>query len=373
MPRIQSLRIQNFRNLSNINVGLFKDFNYFWGSNGSGKTSFLEAIYFAATGRSFRTPQIPYLIKSDTDAFCIGATVLTEKHPASLSIQRTRSGSRSIQWDGKKLTGFAPVAQEIPVQFISTLSYRFFTDGPKIRRQFFDWAMFHVKPLFRRTWKEWERLLTQRNATLKQRYPRAQVQAWDEGLCELAKKIDDQRIELLESITPLLNKHLRLLRAPFKCELHYDRGWPLKSDLEVILRDQIERDYALGYTYSGPQRADFQLLVHNAPAANVLSQGQQKLAMYAMHLTQGYFLQQETAKSPIYLIDDMASELDLKTQDTVLNHLAHSLNAQLFLTGITPELFANHWVKNSSLFEITAGKMEPFFVNPGLENTVANS
>lgn len=357
MGSIQSLRIQNFRNLSAVDISNLAKINFFWGNNGSGKTSLLEAIYFAGTGRSFRGTQLPLVIQWGEDRLCIGATVYTKQSSVKLSIQRDQSGSRNIQWDGKKLVSMAPIAQELPLQFVSTLSYRFFTDGPKVRRQFFDWAVFHVKPHIYQNWKEWQQLLAQRNAALKQRRSRSEVQAWDKPLCELANLIDEQRLELVECLTPILNQHLELLSASFHCKLVYERGWNTGHKLQVALQQRIDHDYQLGYTSVGPQRADFQLMVGTIPGVNVLSQGQQKLAMYAMHLTQGYFLQQETGRTPIYLIDDMASELDPKTQQAVLGHLTQNLSAQLFLTGTTESLFSDWLSDHSPIFHVCGGNI----------------
>ena len=150
---------------------------------------------------------------------------------------------------------------------------------------------------------------------------------------------------------------MQLLSAPFICDLSYERGWDTKLTLAEVLNQQIERDYQLGYTSSGPQRADFQLLVGGLPATNLLSQGQQKLAMYAMHLAQGFFLHQETGRTPIYLIDDMASELDPQTQTAVLSHLTQELNAQLFLTGITETLFSTSLNNQSKIYHIKGGEV----------------
>ena len=355
MPTIQSFHIQHFRNLSDVVLTDLGPVNFFWGNNGSGKTSLLEAIYFAGTGRSFRSSQVQHAIQHHSDGLGLQALILSESDRLQLAVQRRVDGSKQIHWDGKKIGGFAPIAQALPIQFVSTLSYRFFTDGPKIRRQFFDWAMFHVKPTFYKTWKEWQRLLQQRNSCLKQRRPRPEVAAWDKPLSELAQVLHEQRLELIDSMIPILQQHLQLLSAPFDCELDYDRGWESSSALQHVLEGQIEKDYQLGYTSAGPQRADFQLLINGMPAVNLLSQGQQKLAMYAMHLAQGYFLRQETGRQPIYLIDDMASELDPKTQQTILDHLITDLNSQLFLTGITRDVFPELLPSDAKIHQLNAG------------------
>lgn len=355
MPSIQSLHIQNFRNLSDVILADLGPVNLFWGNNGSGKTSLLEAIYFAATGRSFRSSQVQHAIQHHSEGLGVQALVSSEGNQMRLTVQRKTDGSKQIHWDGKKISGFAPVAQSLPIQFVSTLSYRFFTDGPKVRRQFFDWLMFHVKPCFYKTWKEWQRLLQQRNSCLRQRRPSSEVFAWDKPLSELAAALDDSRQTLIEAITPILHQHLQLLSAPFLCQLEYDRGWDKDLTLQQVLREQIGRDYQLGYTSAGPQRADFQLNVEGIAAGDVLSQGQQKLAMYAMHLSQGYFLRQETERRPIYLIDDMASELDPRTQHVILDHLINGLSSQLFLTGITRDIFPQLLPKDAKIYQLQSG------------------
>ena len=275
----------------------------------------------------------------------------------TLSVQRDHQ-SKQIIWDGERLSGFAPIAQAIPLQLVSTLSYRFFTDGPKVRRQFFDWAMFHVEPNFYPSWKQWQRLLKQRNAALKQRLPKPEVMAWDQSLCELADAIDIQRMKLVLALQPILDEHTALLGAEFKLDLNYDRGWSPDQSLLSELGESTERDYQLGYTYAGPQRADVQLQVGGRAAATVLSQGQLKLSMYAMHLAQGYYFHQQTGRSPIYLIDDMASELDPQTQGAVLSHLIDGLNAQLFLTGITPSVFDHPSIDSATRYRIHRGSID---------------
>ena len=52
---ILDINYLNFRNLKDSKLSFDKKFNLFLGKNGQGKTSILEAIYFTATGKSFRT------------------------------------------------------------------------------------------------------------------------------------------------------------------------------------------------------------------------------------------------------------------------------------------------------------------------------
>src|SRR3954470_11844966 len=60
---LERLRIRDLRNLTRIDLEPARRVNVISGNNGHGKTSLLEAIYFAATSRSFRTHRAVELVR----------------------------------------------------------------------------------------------------------------------------------------------------------------------------------------------------------------------------------------------------------------------------------------------------------------------
>lgn len=354
---IKHLTIQQFRNLASVSLIPFSGINIFYGQNGAGKTSVLEAIYFLGLGRSFRTHLIPRIIHHETQAFLLFAQLWKENRDISIGIERSRQGDKKIRMDGETLPSIALLAKQLPLQLLTTESHRYFHDGPKSRRQFLDWGVFHVEPLFYAQWQRFQKALLQRNAALKSQRPQNEIAIWDQEILPLAQILDQYRVQYLSQLQPILSHLFQVVLPEFDLHLRYSRGWSQEKNLAELLENQCARDRQLGYTQSGPHRADCQLYVGKTPVFDELSQGQQKLASYALHLAQGILLQKQSGHSPIYLIDDFPSELDPEKRHFVASILSQ-LQAQVFITGITvEELSETFSLAQKQLFHVEQGSI----------------
>ncbi len=335
MSQVNTLKISSFRNLSQADLTFSHGFNVFHGDNGAGKTSLLEALYYLGMGKSFRNTAVNHIIQHQQADFVLLAEILHQQNKQLAGLSCSDSRSRQIKLNGEALPSIAPITRIMPIQFMSPMSYRFFHDGPKVRRQYLDWALFHVEHSFFEIWRVFQRVLKQRNSALKQQ---ASTAPWDIEFVEVAEKIDELRQLIVEQLRPLCLERLNYLLPEHAFELVYQRGWDDSLSLDKVLLDCRYRDQQLGYTYYGPQRADVQLLLHDRPIQHVLSQGQQKLAAYALHLSLGSLLHQQSGISPVYLIDDLPSELDSHSRHKIISALA-DLSAQTFITGIAERDF----------------------------------
>ncbi len=355
---ISSLQVTGFRNLRSVSFKPAHRFNIFYGQNGAGKTSVLEAIYYLGSGRSFRTSLSARLIQEDEDRFSLFAQLLAETGEIPVGVERSVDGSRRIRYNGEKIASVAPIAQQLPIQLISTDSYRYFHDGPKTRRQFLNWGLFHVEPSFFSLWQQLLKLLKQRNAALKAKRPLRELSVWTDDLVSVSEKIDTLRKKYIEQLQPVLGRLLTaLLPENNRLNLKYSKGWDEDKSFSESLEAYFYKDQAIGYTSSGPQRADLQLYINDVPAQDHLSQGQQKLAAYALYLAQGTLLQELAGKRPIYLIDDLPSELDPDKRKCITKILA-KLESQVFITGITTdELKDVIQLKDAQLFHVKHGEL----------------
>lgn len=353
MPTIRSLTVENFRNLTRIESDFSDRFNICYGENGSGKTSLLEAIYYLGLGKSFRATQCARIIQHRHEQ-CRVIAQTSDHPPMRLGIERHRNGSRIIKFNSELQPSIVPLTRFIPIQFMSPMSYRFFHDGPKLRRQYLDWVLFHVEPAFLDVWKRFQRLLKQRNSALKSRQ---EISIWDSALADAATLIDRMRDNLIPRLEINCFQQLERLLPNFEFILRYERGWPQETALLSLLQSYSLRDKQLGYTFYGPQRADIHLLCNGIPVQDILSQGQQKLAAYALHLALGMLLQEASGISPIYLIDDLPSELDANSRFKITQTL-DVLGAQVFITGISQEdLSSLLGLKNARLFHVEHGTL----------------
>ncbi|MGB6977191.1 MAG: DNA replication/repair protein RecF [Gammaproteobacteria bacterium] len=339
MSILQSLQIRNFRNLIETQADFNHRFNVFYGDNGSGKTSLLEAIYYLGLARSFRTRLHPRLINHQANAFSIFGQVIYRDTHFPIGIQRQQDSACQIHIAGEPTTTAVELIKLLPLQLLDANSHELLGGETKTRRQFLDWGVFHVEPIFWPTWQRAERALKQRNAALKLQADKAQVQAWDVEFVQASQELHRLRGDYVKLFVPIAAKILEDLLADCQVTLHYHPGWSEDEDLALLLQRSLNHDYYLGYTRFGAHRADLQPRIGNIPAKDILSQGQQKLMAYAMRIAQGVLLQQMN-KPCVYLIDDLPSELDAKKRQKVVQLLV-LLEAQIFVTGVVRHDFAD--------------------------------
>lgn len=331
---IDQLVVEHFRNLSALNLEPGPGINVIYGENGSGKSSILESIYFLALGRSFRTHLIPRIVQFGTDHLSIFALLNRAKeNEVRVGIERALRGDKKMKLNGVYINSQIPIAQQIPLILLTTESHRYFHDGPKVRRQWLDWGVFHVEHSFYPTWRLFNQALKQRNAALKTNLTNVEIEAWDQDIFESAYLLDEYRSNYIAALEPYFLQMLEALELPH-LQLRYNRGWSTERDIKEVLKQDLEKDRISGFTKHGPHRADLTVYADKTPAGDYLSQGQQKLAAYALHLSQGMLIHHKLNHSPIYLIDDLPSELDPRKRQLIA-HILRKTPAQMFVTGIT--------------------------------------
>ncbi|MGH7442602.1 MAG: DNA replication/repair protein RecF, partial [bacterium] len=105
----------------------------------------------------------------------------------------------------------------------------------------------------------------------------------------------------------------------------------LAHRFRLLLRQKARDEQARGGTLSGPHRDDLEILVDGRPARLYASQGQQRCVALSLKLAEVQFLQHKLSESPVLLLDDVLSELDVKRQDSLLALLDERV--QTFVTS----------------------------------------
>lgn len=351
--KLLQLNIHRLRNLNELLIEPSPTINLFTGQNGSGKTSILEAIYFISLARSFRSRQVKYLIQNDKNTMTLYAQIKNDEIQSSIGIERDKQGHNVTRLNGESLTSLSALAQLCPVQLIHPDGFHLLSGGPKARRQFLDWGVFHVKLPFVKLWQQSQRLLKQRNAALKYGATQDSLDPWNQELCTLATQIDTLRQHYLSSFNPLFQDMISTLLPTLGTNIRFQfqRGWPQHQTLLETLAHDFHRDKLLGFTQHGPQRASFQLTINHHPVDMILSQGQQKLVVCALKLAQAKMLQVTVNRSCIFLLDDIPAELDDESQQRFGGALA-ALNCQVFATALKPEHFEAMSFLNGSIMTL---------------------
>ncbi|MCJ2378455.1 DNA replication/repair protein RecF [Vibrio sp. ZSDZ34] len=357
MP-LTRLVVQQFRNIKACDIQLSTGFNFIIGPNGSGKTSLLEAIYMLGHGRSFKSSLTSRVIQNECpELFIHGRFLNSDQFELPIGINKQRNGSTEVKIGGQSGQKLAQLAQVLPLQLIHPEGFDLLTDGPKHRRAFIDWGVFHSEVGFYEAWGRFKRLNKQRNALLKNALGYREMQYWDRQLAQLAEQIDSWRRAYVAQMQPLAEEMCQAFLPEFEIKLGYYRGWDKDTSYDALLEKNFERDQSLGYTFSGPNKADLRIKVNNTPVEDVLSRGQLKLMMCALRLAQGQHLAQLTGKQSIYLIDDFASELDSQRRKRLADYLKQT-KAQVFVSSITESQVVDMIDENGKMFHVEHGTIE---------------
>lgn len=349
---ISNLNIHHLRNISSARLTLHPQYNIFSGANGSGKTSLLEAIYLLGSGHSFRTREISTLISHEEQSLTVFARMASDE---SISIQKNRLGVTQVKLNQQFCKRSSELAHFLPCQVFYQDIFQIIDAGPMLRRGLLDWGMFHVKHSYHDLWKDYRRVLKQRNALLRQRANKTLCLPWDTMLADLATTIDKLRCDYFEQWSAVFQSYLAQL-TDVSCSIHYYKGWDRKNtgkSLATILEEQFTSDSQQQYTHSGAHQADILFDSASVNAKKILSRGQQKVVLIALKLAQAQIL----SVPCVYLLDDIAAELDGCHLERFSNCLS-LLKGQFFITSIdSSKLPSMKQFKNANRFSLERGTL----------------
>ena len=354
---IDSLEAWRFRNFEQFQLRPDPHLNVIYGDNGSGKTSLIEAIYTLARLRSFRTSDVKQLIATGKeDCLCVAKICDANDRLHNLGIQRTKN-SLLVKLDGEPLRRSSELATLLPLQIINNDVHLLIEGGPSQRRQFLDWGVFHVEPVYGETMKQFRHILKQRNAALKKHWTAQQVRLWDEQLIETSEQIQRMRAVYIESLNVTLET---LLADSFNLPsftMHYHQGWEKQTSYAEVLKETLENDFRLGKTHYGPHRADLRLRSQGQALKEVVSRGQQKILATMMMLAQIEFFKQQTGRTLVLLIDDLPAELDRHFSSYFLQKVLDT-NSQIFVTSTDYRSMGFSQTSiNGKMFHVEHGKI----------------
>ncbi len=352
-PMIRSLtelNVHNLRNISTARLHLHPQCNIFYGDNGSGKTSLLEAIYLLSSGHSFRTREISPLIKDGEQALTVFAHTSTNE---AISIQKHLSGPTQVKLNRQACYSSSELAHFLPCQVFYQDIFQIIDAGPSVRRSLLDWGLFHVEQSYNSIWKNYRLVVKQRNALLRQKASPAHFVPWDKQLVSLASELDVMRFAYFQRWSERFQDILsRLTDVP--CTISYYKGWDRKQsgkNLEIILQEQLTHDLNRQYTHAGAHQADIVFDLSSHKAKRLLSRGQQKIVLIALKLAQASLLD----RNCLYLFDDVSAELDSNHLLKLIAELVE-IQGQIFLTAIEP-INSDKWGACNS-FSIKNGLFE---------------
>jgi len=339
---INQLRIENFRNLELVELQPAQGLNYFFGENGAGKTSILEALYLISRGKSFRSVASEELIREGSDRFQVFLQSREGSEIHRLGLERSRKHWRARR-DGQEVALLSEISRTLPIALMEPNSHALVSGSPEVRRRFLDWGVFHVEPLFLETWRQYARGLKQRNAALRGGQV-STVDSLDEVLAPLGERLTGYRRSYFEKLAGELLRQLDTHHDPGPgsgrqpagmrgISMRFYPGWK-EPTLAECLSVGKSRDMEQGLSRHGPHRADLLLERDGRALKSLLSRGEQKNLAASLLLSQAELLR-AGGVHPVILLDDLASEFDEHHFNDVLRK-ALACADQVWVTGVQP-------------------------------------
>ena len=352
---LHTIYIKNLRIIEHLELSLAQDATLFYGKNGAGKTSILEAIDFLSRGRTFRSHNLSPILRNESRQIIVSGKVVDGESTTTLGIQKSADETK-LHCDQQKIQSIATHASYLPVIAIHPDSHMLVQGGARYRRNYLDWSAFHVKPEFLQEWRKFNKCLRQRNHVLRNSTEKLpELPAWTKEFSAISNIMDQTRLRIFEEIKSIFDGFSSKLLPECQLELKYQKGWPNQQTLEDALDAARVKELKYKATRWGPQRADIKITLDQHDAKLAASRGQQKLIAASLLLAQIQHLQQHNARNCVVLLDDIRAELDQQHAHALFAAL-QSLKCQVFLSAIEPEdINLSGWEK-AKMFHVKQGK-----------------
>lgn len=369
--RAVRVRFAHFRNLTAAEAEFSPGVNVLWGENAQGKSNILEGIYYFARGKSFRGVPDRLLVQTGEEYASLTLTARGEHdaHDTVLDAVLPRTGRKRLTRGGAPLTG----ARELVGSFRAVLfcpEHLALVGGtPAVRRAFLDAAIAQLSPGYVAALSAYMKTLAARNALLRQasegaRVSGEQLDVYADQLAASGARVAAARI----AYAARLSSHTAQCFSDMtggretpgvayigECTGGSPDAETIRARLADALRDELSREIRAGTTLHGVHRDDLALSLNGEEARLYASQGQTRSLALALKLAEGAISREAGGEEPVYLLDDVFSELDASRRAYLLSALGER---QVIITSCEPENGVSR-LPGVAMFHIEAGTARP--------------
>lgn len=349
--------MQNFRNHASTTIEFGNGINALLGDNGQGKTNVLEALSYLSLTKSFYATNDVIVLQLGKDVLEVKGTVRTDNNIENcIRVAYSRSGEKQFTVNGASPETLASVIGRFPIVVLSPENNAITFGGPMERRKFLDLLLSQISRAYLEDILEYRRVLKQRNrlladARIEQRYSPELIEPWTKGLVQYGGRIIKHRQEFVREFQEYVKRAYRnLLENDASRDeipgLKYSTlpGLEDQNTVESIaacFTEELERrnieERKRGTTLVGPHRDDLHLTIDRISVQHYASQGQHKTMLVALKIAEFFYLKERRDETPIFLLDDVFSELDVHRSESLLKAVAPL--GQIFITTTEESVF----------------------------------
>ena len=327
---VKSLKLNDYRNYTNYSIDFDPHLNIIVGKNGIGKTNILESIIVVSNTKSFRTLNDQNLIqkgkeylKIDLDSDLDNFKVVINNKNKSLYINDNLA-KKTSEYIGKlNAILFKPSDLQI------------YTNSPSERRKILDLEIGKVNNYYLKTLLKYNSLLKDKNKLLKElQIDETLLSVIEESMIPNIKIIIQEREKFVNVINKFISDYYyQISKNKVKIEINYKKCCDIKN-IEEEIKQARQKDLIYHYSTFGPHHDDFYFSINNYDVNTIASQGQKRMILVAFKFALIKYIELNTCVTPILLLDDILSELDLDNQERLLKIIPDNLQVIITNTDI---------------------------------------
>lgn len=338
---IESIKLHHYRNYTDLTLTPHPGVNILLGQNGSGKTNLLEAVHYCALGRSHRTSLDKEVVQRGADMAAVGVSVRKNTGRSDIAVKLTPELPRkkAVFIDRKRAERLSELMGHVQCVIFSPEDLQIVREGPAFRRRMLDMMLSQLSTAYFSALQQYQKALEQRGALLKEvrrgaKLDVSMVEAFETAMAVPCGVIVPMRRKLVDQLARVASGKYAAIsgRLDEGFQMTYRpcvEGEEVVEAVQVGLSRTRNEDIRLGGAGCGVHREDIVLTLMGRDMKVFASQGQVRTAALSIKLAQLEVFRQISGETPILLLDDVMSELDMNRRVRLLSEIS---GVQTFIT-----------------------------------------
>jgi DNA replication and repair protein RecF len=380
---LKMLHLRQFRNYGEQQVTFQAPKTILVGDNAQGKSNLLEGVALLSTLKSSRAASDRDLISNGASTAQLVGTLERQIGLTEMAITLRRTGRRTVALDRENCRRQLDFLGILNMVEFSSLDLELVRGAPESRRRWLDNLVVQLEPVYAHIAKQYDRILRQRNALVRQHrrllqdipHPTAATNAdplnttlpvLNLQLATEGTKVMRRRLRALARLTPLaqawhqaISGQREQLSITYAANVETIQEDTQPEQLRQAFLDRLEQkaiaETHQGTTLVGPHRDEIILTINDTPARQYGSQGQQRTLVLALKLAELQLIEEVVGEPPILLLDDVLAELDPHRQWQLLEAIEDRFQTLIATTHLTA--FDAQWLRASQILSVRAGQV----------------
>ncbi len=344
------IRITDFRNIESACIEFDAGVNILCGENAQGKTNMLEAISVAALGKSFRTSHDEEMIRFGAECAEVSLDFTDSQRRQNITIRMMSGKRKHIEQNKVKVGRVSDIVGAFRTVLFCPEHLSLIKEGPGERRNYLDIAISQLYPVYLKSLQRYNQILKQRNQLIRAAQEDrhtfdSTVEFWSEQLAHEAAVIARYRYRYLQKAAEEIERCFFEMMGDRECPravyvgsskqepAEYEDVERTEAAYKRLLMSHHDREIGAGSTLWGIHKDDIEILLNDKPARQFASQGQQRSLALAMKLAEGEVCANVCGEKPVFLFDDVFSELDASRRAYLSGKME---NRQVIITTCEP-------------------------------------